>query len=49
MLVMESVDRIEPEDNGLKLCSIFGEQKFFKARIQSLSMDDHAILLAPVG
>ncbi len=44
-LIMEAVDRVEPEDDGLKLVSIFGEQKFIKASIHSLSLVDHNIFL----
>ena len=42
---MESVDLVEPENDGIKLISIFGEQKFLKARIASLSLVDHKIFL----
>jgi predicted RNA-binding protein len=44
-LVMESVDTIEPEEDGVKLTSIFGEQKFLKAGIHSLSLVDHKVFL----
>jgi len=44
-LVMEAVDTVEPTDDGLRLENIFGEQKFFKARIQSLSLVDHKVFL----
>ena len=44
-LVMEAVDRIEPEDDGVKLVSIFGDQKFLKAKIHSLSLVDHKVFL----
>jgi predicted RNA-binding protein len=44
-LVMESVDTIRPEDQGIGLVNIFGEQKFLKARIHSLSLVDHKIFL----
>ena len=44
-LIMESVDKVEPEDNGLRLVNIFGEQKYVQARIDSLSLVDHKILL----
>ncbi|OEU69901.1 MAG: RNA-binding protein [Desulfuromonadales bacterium C00003093] len=44
-LVMESVDTVEPEEDGVKLSSIFGEQKFLKARIHSLSLVDHKVFL----
>jgi len=44
-LVMEAVDLVEPEEDGVKLISIFGEQKFLKAKIYSLSLVDHKIFL----
>jgi predicted RNA-binding protein len=44
-LIMEAVDTVEPEDDGLRLISIFGDQKFVKARIHSLSLVDHNIFL----
>jgi len=46
-LIMESVDKVEPEDNGLRLVNIFGEQKYIQARIAALSLVDHKILLRP--
>jgi predicted RNA-binding protein len=48
-LVMEAVDTVEPEDEGLRLVNIFGEQKFVKARVKSLSLVDHKIFLQPNG
>ncbi|HJO62290.1 MAG: CooT family nickel-binding protein [Desulfobacterales bacterium] len=44
-LIMEAVDTVEPEDGGLRLISIFGDQKFIKAQIHSLSLVDHNIFL----
>jgi len=44
-LVMEAVDTVEPVEDGLRLESIFGEQKFIKARIDSLALVDHKIFL----
>lgn len=44
-LLMENVDTIEPEGNGLRLVNIFGEQRFLKARIQSLSLLENRVLL----
>ena len=38
-------DTVEPEDDGIKLISIFGDQKFVKASIHSLSLVDHKIFL----
>jgi predicted RNA-binding protein len=44
-LVMEAVDKIEPEDDGLRLVNIFGDQKFVHAHIHSLFFSNHRILL----
>jgi predicted RNA-binding protein len=44
-LLMEAVDTVEPEGDGIKLVSIFGDQKFIKARIHSLSLVDHKVFL----
>jgi predicted RNA-binding protein len=44
-LVMESVDTVEPQEDGVKLVSIFGDQKYIKAHIHSLSLVDHKIFL----
>ena len=44
-LIMEAVDTVEPEGDGIKLVSIFGDQKFLKAQIHSLSLVDHKVFL----
>ena len=44
-LIMEAVDTVEPTEEGLKLVSIFGDQKFMKAQIHSLSLVDHKVFL----
>ncbi len=44
-LIMEAVDAIQPEEDGISLVNIFGEQKFIKARIHSLSLVDHKVFL----
>ena len=44
-LVMEAVDTVNPENGGVKLVSIFGEQKYIKAHIHSLALVDHNIFL----
>ncbi|HID29482.1 MAG TPA: CooT family nickel-binding protein [Desulfobacterales bacterium] len=44
-LVMEAVDTVEPENGGLRLVSIFGDQKFMRARIHALFLVNHKILL----
>lgn len=45
ILVMEAVDTVEPEEDGVRLVSIFGDQKFLDARIHSLSLVDHKVFL----
>ncbi len=44
-LVMESVDTIEPQEDGIQLVNIFGEQKFLKAQIHSLTLVDNKVYL----
>lgn len=44
-LIMEAVDTVEPEGDGVRLVSIFGDQKYIKARVHSLSLVDHKIFL----
>ncbi len=46
-LVMEAVDVLEPRGEELYLKSIFGEQKFLRARLKSTSLVEHRILLEP--
>lgn len=44
-LVMEAVDVVEHEGSGLRLQSIFGEQKVVNAQIKSMSLVNHRITL----
>ncbi|CAB1082331.1 hypothetical protein D1AOALGA4SA_9956 [Olavius algarvensis Delta 1 endosymbiont] len=44
-LIMEAVDTVEPQEDGVRLVNIFGEQKFLKARIYSLSLADNKVYL----
>ncbi len=46
-LLMEAVDKVEPDEKGIRLISIFGEQKFVKGRIHSLSLVDHKVYIKP--
>ncbi len=48
-LIMEAVDRVEPGDGGLTIINIFGDQKFIKAEIHSLSLVDHKVFLKPIS
>ena len=44
-LLMEAVDKVEPEVDGVRLVSIFVEQKFIKCHIHSLSLVDHNVYI----
>jgi len=44
-LLMEAVDLVEPEEGGVRLISIFGDQKFIKGHIHSLSLVDHKVFI----
>jgi predicted RNA-binding protein len=48
-LLMENVETVEPEGDGLRLVNIFGEQKFLRARIQSLSLVENKVYLIRNG
>lgn len=45
ILLMEAVDKVAPDEDGICLVSIFGEQKFIKGRIHSLSLVDHKVYI----
>jgi predicted RNA-binding protein len=44
-LILTEVDKIEPEGDGLRIVSIFGEQKVVRAAIHSLNLINHKVLL----
>ncbi|MFZ7113421.1 MAG: CooT family nickel-binding protein [Desulfatiglandales bacterium] len=44
-LILESVDTLENEGDEISMVNIFGEQKRLKARIKTLSLLDHRIVL----
>ncbi len=44
-MIMEAVDKVEPEENGIRLVSIFGDQKFIKGYIHSLSLVEHKVFI----
>ena len=46
-LFLESVDKVVPAEEGIRLVSIFGEQKFIKGKIHSLSLVDHKVFIQP--
>jgi len=44
-LVMESVDVIEPENEGeYRLINIFGDQRIIKARLKKMNLLNHKIV-----
>ncbi len=44
-LVMESVDIVEPEENGAwRLVGIFGDQKTIRGRLKEMKLVDHRIV-----
>lgn len=45
VLFMESVDIIEPYEDGLKLVDIYGKQKFIHASIKDMNLLNHRIIL----
>jgi predicted RNA-binding protein len=44
-LIMESVDILRPEEEGIFVQGIFGDQRWVKARIKEMKLVDHRILL----
>ena len=46
-VLLDAVDTVVPEGDGLRVTNIFGEQKFVKGRIDSLSLVDHKIYITP--
>ena len=47
-LILESVDVLENDEDAINLVNIFGEQKRVRARIKSLSLVDHKIILEAI-
>ncbi len=48
VLFMESVDSIEPYENGLKLMDIFGKQLFIPAKLKNMNLLNHRIILEKI-
>ena len=47
-LVLESIDLLESKNGKIRLIDIFGEKKEIEARVRSLSLIDHKIILEPL-
>jgi len=47
-LIMESVDVVEPEGEGVwRLVGIFGEQRHLRGRIAGMHLVDHKVFFLP--
>lgn len=44
-LFLEKVDTVTPHEDGLVLCSIFGQRKFIRAVIKEMALVSHRIVL----
>jgi predicted RNA-binding protein len=44
-LLLEMVDRVIPQEDGILLEDIFGKRKLVKARIVEMALVDHKIIL----
>ena len=44
-LLMEGVNILRPEEQGIYLQSIFGEQKVVKAHVKEMQLLEHRIIL----
>lgn len=44
-LLMDFVDKVLPDESGIRLINIFGDQKIIRGKIHSLSLVDHRIYI----
>ncbi|MBI4834316.1 MAG: CooT family nickel-binding protein [Planctomycetes bacterium] len=44
-LILKEADIVRPQEDGLFMKSIFGEQKIMKAKIAEISLVDHKIII----
>lgn len=47
-LFLESVDKVIPNEDGIILENIFGQQKTVKARIKEMALVSHRIVLEKI-
>ena len=47
-IFLESVDVLENMDGHVKMISMFGEEEIVEARVKTLSLVDHKIILEPL-
>jgi len=48
-VILENVDFLENGEKQVKLVDLFGEEKVVKARLKTLSLLDHKIILEPLS
>ncbi|AFQ42541.1 CooT family nickel-binding protein [Desulfosporosinus meridiei] len=49
VLIMESVDSIQPCENGVNLMDILGRQMFVPARIKAMTLLNHRIIIEKIS
>ena len=47
-IVLENVDFLENSEEQVKLVDLFGEEKIVRARVKTLSLLEHKIILEPL-
>ena len=47
-MVLESVDVLENQEGHVKLINMFGEEETIEAKVKTLSLVDHKIILVPL-
>ena len=47
-MVLENVDFLENSEDQVKLINLFGEEKTIRAKVKTLSLVDHKIVLEPL-
>lgn len=48
ILLVENVDRVVPQEDGILLEDIFGRRKLVRAKIKEMALVDHKIFLEEV-
>ena len=46
-MIMESVQIIRPQDDGIYMKNLFGEEKVFKGRIKEITLGNGKVILEP--
>lgn len=47
-LVLESIDLLQDKEGQIRMVNIFGEERTVNAKVRTLSLVDHKIILEPV-